>query len=362
MKVRWVLLSLFLIIIAFQYKTILAFVGTEIAIYSIKQLDENSDGQIIKSEWPGLGFSLIDVDRNGIASDDELRAFIKAFSKEFSWENEASERFDLPHQLKHESFLSNSMQIPVGYFIYIPDSYVENPEKDFRTVYYLHGGRPGNEARSVFLSSFIHELIMSESTDPALYIFVNGGELSHYNSEEIGSYGEDIFIKELIPHIDKTYRTIAKRSGRGLEGFSQGGRGATRYMFKYPELFGTVSAGGGSYMIEKMIQDNKGYEDDPRGDTGVTSDVYYVGEGNDAYSLAKKHQESEKETPKLLLWSGTEDQNLPSIKEYKAYLDELDIDYEFLLAEEVDHNPFMFYEKLGSNLMIFHQGEVDYVD
>ena len=362
MKVRWVLLSLFLITIAFQYKTILAFVGIEIAIYSIKQLDENSDGQIIKSEWPGLGFSLIDVDRNGIASDDELRAFIKAFSKEFSWENEASERFDLPHQLKHESFLSNSMQIPVGYFIYIPDSYVENPEKNFRTVYYLHGGRPGNEARSVFLSSFVHELIMSESTDPALYIFVNGGELSHYNSEEIGSYGEDIFIKELIPHIDKTYRTIAKRSGRGLEGFSQGGRGATRYMFKYPELFGTVSAGGGSYMIEKMIQDNKGYEDDPRGDTGVTSDVYYVGEGNDAYSLAKKHQESEKETPKLLLWSGTEDQNLPSIKEYKAYLDELDIDYEFLLAEEVDHNPFMFYEKLGSDLMIFHQGEVDYVD
>ena len=41
---------------------------------------------------------------------------------------------------------------------------------------------------------------------------------------------------------------------------------------------------------------------------------------------------------------------------------ELDIDNEFLLAEEVDHNPFMFYEKLGSNLMNFHQGEVDYVD
>ena len=358
MKVRWVLLSLFLITIAFQYKTILAFVGTEIAIYSIKQLDKNSDGQIIKSEWPGLGFSLIDFDRNGIASDDELRAFIKAFSKEFSWENEASERFELPHQLKHESFLSNSMQIPVGYYIYIPDSYVENPEKDFRTVYYLHGGRPGNEARSVLLSTHIHELIVSESLDPALYIFVNGGELSHYNSDEIGSYGENIFIKEVIPHIDQTYRTIAKRSGRGLEGFSQGGRGATRYMFKYPELFGTVSAGGGSYMIEKMIQDNKGYEDDPR---GVNSDVYYVGEGNDTYSLAKKHKESGKETPKLLLWSGAEDPNLSSIREYKSYLDELKIDHEFLLAKEVDHNPFIFYEKLGKNLIDFHQGEINYV-
>ena len=31
-----------------------------------------------------------------------------------------------------------------------------------------------------------------------------------------------MFVKELIPHIDSTYRTIAKRSGRGIEGFSQG--------------------------------------------------------------------------------------------------------------------------------------------
>ena len=310
MKVRWVLLSLFLITIAFQYKTILTFFGTEFAIYSIKQLDKNSDGLIIKSEWPGLGFSLIDFNRDGIASDEELRAFIKEFSKEFSWENKVSERVDLPHQLKRKSFLSSSMQIPVGYYIYIPDSYVENPEKEFRTVYYLHGGRPGNEARSVALSIRIHELIDSALLDPALYIFVNGGKLSHYNSEELGSYGEDIFIKELIPHIDKTYRTIAKRSGRGLEGFSEGGRGATRYMFKYPELFGTVSSGGGSYMIERLIRDSKGFEEDPRRNK---SDVYFVGEGNDAWSLAKQHQESEKETPKLLLWSGADDPNLPSI-------------------------------------------------
>ena len=37
--------------------------------------------------------------------------------------------------------------------------------------------------------------------------------------------GCDVFIDELIPHIDATYRTVAERGGRGLEGFSQGGRG-----------------------------------------------------------------------------------------------------------------------------------------
>ena len=41
-----------------------------------------------------------------------------------------------------------------------------------------------------------------------------------------------------------TYRTIAERSGRGIEGFSQGGRGTVRYMFNHPELFCSAAPGG----------------------------------------------------------------------------------------------------------------------
>ena len=145
-----------------------------------------------------------------------------------------------------------------------------------------------------------------------MYIFVNGGALSHYNSEEKDSYGEDIFIKELIPHIDSSYRTINKKSARGLEGFSQGGRAATRYMFKYPELFGTISAGGGSYMVEKLIRSNNGFEDDPRDDS---QEIHYVGKGNDAWSLAEEYTKLNTYIPKLLLWSGDLDPNLLSIND-----------------------------------------------
>ena len=212
-------------------------------------------------------------------------------------------------------------------------------------------GRPGNESRSVIITNVIHDLLSNSEIDPALYVFVNGGELSHYNSKERHSYGEDIFIKELIPHIDNTYRTLASRSGRGLEGFSQGGRGATRYMFKYPEIFSTVAAGGGSYEIEKLIQQNNGYEDDPRGDN---ENVYFVGEGNDAWSLAKKFTETGAAYPDLLIWSGTEDPNYPSIEIYMNYLDKLDIEYDSLIVKGVDHNPFIFYEESGEELIRFH--------
>ena len=87
------------------------------------------------------------------------------------------------------------MSIPVGYYIYIPDSYNKQPQKDFRTVYYLHGGRPGNEARSVYISNFIHTIFKDKYIEQAMYIFVNGGDISHYNSELKDSKGEDEILR-----------------------------------------------------------------------------------------------------------------------------------------------------------------------
>jgi len=299
---------------------------------------------------------LLDFDRDNLASKEEFREFIKEFSKEFSWENELNDKYIYPRQLKKGSFQSTLMNTSIGYYIYIPDAYQEKPEKRFRTVYYLHGGRPGNEAREAFISHYVHEVFKNPSIDPAIYIFVNGGELSHYNSDELNSYGEDVFIKELIPHIDKVYRTIAKRQGRGLEGFSQGGRAATRHMFKYPDLFGTVSAGGGSYAIEKLIKESQGFEDDPRDDKET---IYYVGMGNDAWSLAEQHKSSQNVTPKLMLWSGTEDMNYKSVEGYHSFLEKLKIEHKLLSIEGVDHNSSVFYEKAGTSLVKFHIGESD---
>ena len=357
MKFRWILLILFLSILTFQSKNILTFVGVELGVYfGFKELDKNSSGFIEREEWSEGMFSLLDFDRDNLATKEEFREFIKEFSKEFSWENELNDKYIYPSQLKKGSFQSTLINTSIGYYIYIPDAYQEKPEKRFRTVYYLHGGRPGNEAREAFISHYVHEVFKNPSIDPAIYIFVNGGELSHYNSDELNSYGEDVFIKELIPHIDKVYRTIAKRQGRGLEGFSQGGRAATRYMFKYPDLFGTVSAGGGSYTIEKLIKESQGFEDDPRDDKET---IYYVGMGNDAWSLAEQHKSSQNATPKLMLWSGTEDMNYKSVEEYQSFLEKLKIEHKLLSIEGVDHNSSVFYEKAGTSLAKFHIGASD---
>jgi endo-1,4-beta-xylanase len=85
---------------------------------------------------------------------------------------------------------------------------------------------------------------------PVIVVFANGMIDGFYNDAiNAPRPVETVIIKELIPHIDATYRTIATREARMIEGFSMGGYGAGHFGFKYPELFGSVS------MIDAAVVD-----------------------------------------------------------------------------------------------------------
>jgi len=291
----------------------------------------------------------------GYAAEDE----IMFRGRVFKWVNPFTEDMVLPSGTHHKTFFSQSMQQDIGYAIYLPPGYEENTRERFPVVYYLHGGRPGSESRSVQLTNFIHENISNEKTPPAIYVFVNGGVVSHYNYAPFDSMGEDLFVKELIPHIDSTYRSIATRGGRAIQGFSQGGRGTTRIMFKYPELFSSAAAGGPGYAVEKQIYENAGVELDTRSEDAMSFDF---GEGNDAYSLAKSYAENDAPALKIAIWVGTEGFNYRATLDYMQFLDSLGIDYKTYVVGGVDHNPARLYQRIGVELMNFHAdsfGETD---
>jgi S-formylglutathione hydrolase FrmB len=55
---------------------------------------------------------------------------------------------------------------------------------------------------------------------------------------------QQFLTKELIPFVDASYRTIAKREGRAITGLSMGGHGSFYTAFRHPELF--IAAGSTS--------------------------------------------------------------------------------------------------------------------
>ena len=277
----------------------------------------------------------------------------KKVAAPFKWVNPIPQRLkaSLPATLSHATFASRIAGSDVGYCIYLPPEY-DQPEftnKRFPVVYYLHGGRPGNETKSIRLAAQMEKLSSEHSLPPMIYVFVNGGPVSHYNLPgKPESQGADVFIKELIPHVDATYRTIAKRSGRGLEGFSQGGRGTARLMFRYPELFSSASPGGGGHATEKKISESGGFEN-PK---------LKFGDGDNTWDLARRYAEqaSRGAAPKLsiLVHVGDKGFNYQNNLEWMKHLKSLGIPYQRVIVPDVGHSAADIYRKEGLRIMRFH--------
>ena len=260
----------------------------------------------------------------------------------FQWVNKAAK---YPVRVRPETFRSPSMNIDVGYCIYLPAAYESEKEKRFPVVYYLHGGRPGSETKSIALVPMIDKAIESNRVPPMIYVFVNGGPVSHYNMRKMKhGMGADVFIKELIPHIDSTYRTIASRSGRGLEGFSQGGRGTARLMFRHSNLFCSAAAGGGGHATEKRISENEGYENDH-----LRFDI-----GDNTWDLAREYAKRKNDGLKVMIYVGTKGFNYENNLQYMQHLKSLDIPFEKIIVPDAPHSARLIYQKQGNSIMSFH--------
>ncbi len=66
------------------------------------------------------------------------------------------------------------------------------------------------------------------------------GGNQYINSSAIGAYS-DYLLKELIPLVDREFRTLASRDHRGCFGKSSGGYGAMIHGMKHPEHWGAIA-------------------------------------------------------------------------------------------------------------------------
>ncbi|MFT5466153.1 MAG: enterochelin esterase-like enzyme [Verrucomicrobiales bacterium] len=282
------------------------------------------------------------------AQDQKKKSKPKPPSAPFSWVSPLSEgrakNLKLPEGVRHETFKSESMGIEVGYYIYLPPQYEAEADRKFPVIFHLHGGRPGSESKSVSLVKFVDAAIRAEQLLPAIYVFPNGGPLSWYNHDVAeNGQGEDVFVNELVPHIDKSYRV----SFRGIQGFSQGGRGTTRIMFKHPELWDSAAPGGSGYEPEERIKLNEGRE---------SENLRILPIGYNAWDLAEAYAKSEpkRELP-IMLWVGTKGFNYEYNLKFSKFLDGLGLPHEKLIVPEVPHSASGIYAKQGIKLMKFHE-------
>jgi pimeloyl-ACP methyl ester carboxylesterase len=65
---------------------------------------------------------------------------------------------------------------------------------------------------------------------------------SFYMNSPVTGNWEDFVVRDLVGHVDRKYRTIRSRTGRGIAGHSMGGYGALRIAMRNPDIFSAVYA------------------------------------------------------------------------------------------------------------------------
>ncbi|MFN8257909.1 MAG: alpha/beta hydrolase-fold protein [Bacteroidales bacterium] len=157
-----------------------------------------------------------------------------------------------------------------SFLLYLPKDY-KTGNKRYPVLYTLHGGN-GNQSDGEWLIKIIDSAINSGNLEPIIVVSVQALPIGWYCNANIGAKGvvsgsvEDVIIKDLIPYIDKNFRTISSGNGRGIEGWSMGGFGALRLAYKFPGMFNYVSSLAGA-LIDFEDEPNPQYLENTFGPT-----------------------------------------------------------------------------------------------
>jgi S-formylglutathione hydrolase FrmB len=267
-----------------------------------------------------------------------------------------------PEGVRHATFQSKAVRAEVGYNIYLPEAYAQEPERRFPVIYFLHGSA-GHESRSIHVAGSLHQAIAASQVQPLVMVFPNGGHNSAYLDSVDGTVKvETMIMAELIPHIDATYRTVAARHGRGIEGFSMGGAGALRFALKHPEQFASVVVygAGGMNPLETMpttddirSQGNKQRKLDTR--TAMSGTDLEHWRKSNSYYLAEENLLRIRGHLPIRMVIGTGDYSLEGAHVTQNRLDELKIPHEYELIGRLKHNIRDLYEQAGVRGLQFHE-------
>jgi len=130
-----------------------------------------------------------------------------------------------------------------SYRVYLPPDYQANAARRYPVIYFLHGASV--DSKRPITSGYIARVdaaIRSGTMPPVIVILAEAPNQNRWMDSRDGKDPiETMIVKDLIPHVDKTYRTIATRAGRAIEGHSMGGFGALHNGFSHPELFIAVT-------------------------------------------------------------------------------------------------------------------------
>jgi len=264
-------------------------------------------------------------------------------------------------RVQYRTFPSTIARATVSYHVYTPPQYDNEAARRFPVLYWLHGSGGGLGGIGV-LSAYFDNAIRAGRIPPMLVVFPNGMASSMWADSKDGRVPmESMVVRDLVPHVDATFRTVAARDGRLLEGFSMGGLGASRWGLRYPDVFGAMSM----FAAGPLDLDFNGPRatGNPAERAQILRDVYsddmtyYVAQN--PFTVAAQYAAAIRGTPRALMHFrqvvGSLDFTLPANEEFRAHVTRLAIVQEYTLVPNVGHDTMALLEALGDRNFAFYR-------
>ncbi len=220
---------------------------------------------------------------------------------------------------------SSLMGREMPYRVIIPANYKTKPESRFAVIYLLHGltGHYNNWTDRTRLAEYalMHQfIVVTPEGDNGWYT-----DAISIPNDKYESY----ILKELIPEIDKQYRTVADRDHRFIAGLSMGGYGAVKFGLKYPAMFSVVGSFSGALGAA-------GYNETSTGAIGKSMAAVFgpanseTRRTNDIFSIVRElTPERLKLLPFIYQSCGTEDFLIQNNRDFVALLVEKKVPHEY---------------------------------
>ena len=126
----------------------------------------------------------------------------------------------------------------IPYTLYLPGGYAGG--RQHHPVLYLlhgHGGSEHDWLEGGGLAETLDRLTAAGAVPPMLVVMPGMGDGWYVDSPGGAGALETAFLTDLIPHVDLTWRTDARREARVVAGLSMGGWAAVRFAMRRPDLF-----------------------------------------------------------------------------------------------------------------------------
>ena len=245
-------------------------------------------------------------------------------------------------------FKSAAARTNVSFFILKPQQYEREKQQRFPVLYWLHG-TGGGLAGVAKLAGHFGAAMRAGSIPPMLVVFPNGLTKSMWCDSVDGTMPvETMLVKELVPYVDTTFRTLTNRSGRIIEGFSMGGYGAARLGFKYHDLFGAISILAGGPLDLQFNGPRAAAKPEER--NRMLSAVYGTLDGFRAQSpvvLADQNAAAVRGKTKLRMATGARDFTLDLNRKFSEHLNKLNVPHSFTVPPGVGHDAMGLLNALG---------------